>query len=724
MNGLVGGGAVGRTLLTWARAVTLAVGVVAGPRVLHAQVSVAVSAPAALAPGEPAVVRVEVTAPGATTLRLVPPDVAPFRVVSATRLADPTARAGWQRQEWRYVLAQPGTGARGRYRFEPFTADAQGAGYRPLRAESRPWSLEVRAPGVPAGLAAGPAPATATAPPGVTLPPPSVAMPRAGVTFVARVTPSVVTVGQQATYELTVAVSAEARARIRRNPEFVPAELRGVLAYDLPATHRAEAAGDLHVYRRALFAVAPGRIRVPPARLSYALAAGASYFSPEAQRSVQSNTVAFEAVAPPVQGRPAAWNGAVGSLRASARTSAATVRAGDALEYSLDLEGTGNVALLPRPPLQVPWAEVIEAGDVAAADTGAAFVRGRRTFTWLLTPRTAGPVSVPALPYAYFDPAQGRYAVTTAPALPVRVEPGSSAAASVTTSRDDARGRNALPTIRTGWAGAAPPPLATRPGFWVLLGLVPAPAALLWLAAGARARRGSPHGAPRRHPPATGPAALRHEVVQALGTRLGGRFAEPASPAETVRALRRAGVTADTAQRLTRFLRDVNAAAYGGGGPGPGDALDAGAPVPPLDALRAEWATLRRAVDREALPYGELVQGEGPDRPARRAAAGRAVGALIVVVVSAAVVARATQAAPAQGVGGTTRAPDASTAARAYAAGIAAYARRDVATARRAFEAAAAAAPAGRRPAWADDPRLRRPPRPRAGRRLAWAGDP
>jgi hypothetical protein len=219
---------------------------------LLAQVTVAVSAPATLAAGDPALVRVEVTAPAGASVRLTPPDVAPFTVASADRV--PTAGGlnapGWRRYEWRYVLAPP-AGARGRYAFEPFAAFAQGPGLRPVTATSRAWALDVRAPAPPLASRGAPvAPPVAGA---------GAAARNGGVSFSARLTPARVYVGQQATYELTVSVDAAARGRIRRNPEFVPPELRGVLAVELPATHESTPAGDVHVYRRAVFPLAPWR---------------------------------------------------------------------------------------------------------------------------------------------------------------------------------------------------------------------------------------------------------------------------------------------------------------------------------------------------------------------------------------------------------------------------------------------------------------------------------
>ena len=102
---------------------------------LLAQVTVAVSAPAEVAPRDPVLVKVEVTAPAGRDVRLVPPSFAPMRVLSSMRVAAVDSsppggtylRAPWQVVEWRYVLAVP-EGVRGKQAFAPFVAEVAGRG--------------------------------------------------------------------------------------------------------------------------------------------------------------------------------------------------------------------------------------------------------------------------------------------------------------------------------------------------------------------------------------------------------------------------------------------------------------------------------------------------------------------------------------------------------------------------------------------------------------------
>jgi hypothetical protein len=670
--------------LAWRRA-ALVVALTAAAARAVAQATVAVSAPATLAPGEPALVRVEVTAPATADVRLAPPDVAPFTVARAGRVpaVDGGAARGWRRYEWRYVLAPPDD-ARGRFEFAPFTAEVKGPGLRPWSVRSRPWALVVRAPAPPAAGGTVPLASRSRAAGGRVSP--GAAAARNGVTFRARVFPDRVYVGEQATYELTVTVDAAARARIRRNPEFVPPELRGVLSVDLPASHEATAQGDVHVYRRALFALSPGAVVVPSARLSYALALGTSYFSPEERLALRTEPVRFSALAAPRAGRPGDWDGAVGTLHASARAAAPSVRAGDPVEFTVRIAGAANVGLLPRPALAIPWADVVETTDRVEIDSGAPVVRGAKEFTWLVTPRRTGAFATPALRYAYFDPARRTYDAVVVPPVAIEARGGAGQG-----TDDDARmaaSANPPPSprpdrlaVRATWRGAFGRPLPSTRAFWLLVALAPAPAALVVAARAARHRRRSrptdPARAFRAGNGPTEPRALRRAVNAAFAARVGFEPTTCTGSRAFARALRRVGVTDGTAARAAALVESLDAAAF-----------DGLAPRAARD-LATDAREILSAVDREA--QGRHALGGPPvgaDARGRRDHGSAVVSAAFgLVLASGAVLGACTLARPAHRL---ERTP----ASAVFARGVEAYARGDVAAARAAFVGAAALEPA------------------------------
>lgn len=214
----------------------------------------------------------------------------------------------------------------------------------------------------------------------------------AGIGFSATLAPDTVYVGQQATYALTVRIPAEVRQRLRRNPEFVPPETRAMLAYDLPVPRpgpRGEGP-EVHVFRRALFPLTPGRYTIPPARLSYSIPQSPSFFSREEARTLRSAATTLVVLEPPDRGRPEAWSGAVGRWRASASVDPAATRVGDPFVLTLRVEGVGNATLLPRPALEIDWASVVPEDERVVLDSTPTTLSGFKEFTWLVTPRVAG----------------------------------------------------------------------------------------------------------------------------------------------------------------------------------------------------------------------------------------------------------------------------------------------------------------------------------------------
>lgn len=332
-----------------------------------------------------------------------------------------------------------------------------------------------------------------------------------GVGFRASVAPDTVYVGQQVTYTLSVRIPTAVRQRLRRNPEFVPPEPRAMLAYDLPLSRVGDASEDVevHTFRRALFVLTPGRYSLGSARLTYALPQSASFFSREDDRTLRADGVHFVAINPPSRGRPSDWLGAVGQWRAELRSDQLAPRVGDPFVLTLRLEGSGNATLLPRPPLSIPWADVVAQDERVRLDSTPALFGGAKEFSWLVTPREDGPQTVPAVTYPVFDPAQRRYvAVRTAP-LAVSVRAGALVAVP---PRAAARGDTASPPIRPSLAGSRSPRLPFAVFLTWLALLAPLPW-LLW--------RVAPQLIPRRRartePPRTARAMLERTLLARTG---------------------------------------------------------------------------------------------------------------------------------------------------------------------------------------------------------------
>jgi hypothetical protein len=508
-------------------------------------------------------------------------------------------------------------------------------------------------------LAAGAKPAYAQYPPVVMR---SRLDPAKGVNFHAILLPDTVFVGQQATYQIGVFLNQEVRSRLRRNPEFVPPETRSLLVYDLPDA-KSPLTGtidgrqyEVHVFQRAFFALSPGRYSVPASKLTYALPQTASFFSREDTHTLRSEELTLVVLPIPTAGRPANWAGAVGNWRSRLRTDSASGRAGNPLVVTLRIEGQGNVALLPRPRVNVPGASVVAADERVEVDSTPSTLRGAKEFDWLVTPAAEGSMIIPAQRFSYFDPVARRFETAATAGITVNVSaggavgadsvalpplaaaPATTRAATVLTLRDELGGETSFGWLRAPW-------------FALVVLLAPIPAFGGVFRRRPRRLRPAPTASERlrdaRAPAPADATALRRLAHDAFGDRLGIDMGMELANGTLVTSMRHEGVTGDTARRVESVMRALDAAAFSG--------LADGTP-----ASRGELATLFAAVDAEAR------RGTATRRHGRKA-----VGGLVVAVCLA---------LPASG-----WARQGDDAARAFQRGREAYASGDYARAERAF---------------------------------------
>ena len=414
--------------------------------------------------------------------------------------------------------------------------------------------------------------------------------------------PETVYVGQQSTYELGVFLDTNVRDRMRRLEAIAP-EMRGLMAYEPPATasgfptrtvgqHRYEA----RVYERAVFPLTPGRIAIPPARLVYAMPLTYSFFSHEETYELRSDSAVVVAIEPPEAGRPADWNGAVGTLHIASRVDSTGGRVGDPILLTISVAGRGNVNLFPRPQIAVPWASAVPTVERVNLAPDSLDIRGVKEFDWVLTPQHDGRLTIPEIHYSYFDPDARRYETAVAPAVPMTIASG-------TLASSDTGVAPPRYALRSTYRGPIAPEPYTQVPFWWLVGLAPLPA--FALAAARRPRRARKPATPARallaltrsaDPPST--RELRRAFLRAVASRVRARAfgtgpvpATLAEPSVLARAARRAGVSIGTAAAAAALVDELDTAAFSNDDGG-------GARATPELAKRVERTY--RAIDREA----------------------------------------------------------------------------------------------------------------------------
>jgi hypothetical protein len=416
------------------------------------------------------------------------------------------------------------------------------------------------------------------------------------IAFRAMAIPDTVWVGQQATYQVGVFLSDAIRGRLRRNPVFVPPELRSMLAYDLASLNSVPRyAGDrryeVHVFQRALFPLTAGRHEIPPARLEYALPLSNSFFAREESHSARTQSLVVIAREPPASGRPPEYRGAVGRLALQTRLDGRAQRTGDPFTFTVVVLGTGNVSLLPRPELSVAWADVVTGAVRVQMDSSTTLVRGRKEFDWILTPVRPGRQAMPAVRYAFFNPYTEQYEIAVGRADSITVS-----GSPVVADRSAADTTPILPVRRT-YEGQVPPPITDSTLFWVLVALAPLP--FLFVSFGRRQRpvKFAPPEAQIRDALREGradPALVRRIFARTIAERANLSALEMTDEYAMHRALRRAGVSEQTASDAASYLTALDESVFGGA-------------ESQLSINHERAVSLIRAIDAEARSHAAIA---------------------------------------------------------------------------------------------------------------------
>ena len=147
-------------------------------------------------------------------------------------------------------------------------------------------------------------------------------------------------------------------------------------------------------------------------------------FGREQALEIQSRTYDFEVRDLPTQGRPADFQGAVGSFSASSSIDLDRVSLGDPVRLKFVIQGKGNFSAMPAPAF--PESDRFRAGPPAFSFEGNQITKyqGSQSFEYVLAPLTAGLLEVPTMQFPYFDPEQEKYFTATTSAHPLRVDPG------------------------------------------------------------------------------------------------------------------------------------------------------------------------------------------------------------------------------------------------------------------------------------------------------------
>ncbi|MFY9307979.1 MAG: BatD family protein [Bacteroidia bacterium] len=145
----------------------------------------------------------------------------------------------------------------------------------------------------------------------------------------------------------------------------------------------------------------------------------------DATYSVKSKPVIIDVMPLPEANKPAGFSGAVGSYSFNAQLSKDKVKANDAINLVITLNGKGNVKLLD--PLKISFPEDFETYDPKIKEnisSGANGVSGSKTFDYLIIPRHGGEYKIEPINFSYFDPEKKQYVTLPSSEFNIHVEKG------------------------------------------------------------------------------------------------------------------------------------------------------------------------------------------------------------------------------------------------------------------------------------------------------------
>jgi predicted secreted protein len=179
------------------------------------------------------------------------------------------------------------------------------------------------------------------------------------------------------------------------------------------------------IFVKLLFPTKAGRLTIPVTNLRLGLPRQ-SFF--DAGGVVQRATKEVVVNVDPIP-ESAGFSGAVGRFRVAATIDKPRLALGEAATLRFKVEGTGNLKWIDKAPaVEVPGAKVYPPqvkSDLKASATG---ISGSRTWEFVVVPETTGGLTVPPLPFSYFDSAAGRVETATTEPLVLQVEGGTTAA--------------------------------------------------------------------------------------------------------------------------------------------------------------------------------------------------------------------------------------------------------------------------------------------------------
>ena len=158
-----------------------------------------------------------------------------------------------------------------------------------------------------------------------------------------------------------------------------------------------------------LTAVKTGALTLGPFTASVVAVLPGGFFGEQRQVNLVTEPVNVECVPLPDEGRPANFNGAIGSYTMTATAGPASVTVGDPITVRVKVSGKGSFDSLTLPP-QDAWQNFKTYPPTTKMETSDQFgFQGAKTFELIISPINTDVHELPPLRFSYFNPEDNQY---------------------------------------------------------------------------------------------------------------------------------------------------------------------------------------------------------------------------------------------------------------------------------------------------------------------------
>ncbi len=137
--------------------------------------------------------------------------------------------------------------------------------------------------------------------------------------------------------------------------------------------------------------------------------------------AVKSNSVKINVLPLPDE-KPESFNGAVGTFSLTSDLNKKNVKTNEPVSLKINISGTGNIQLLDVPEIKLPAGfEKYEPRETDQINRKSK-ISGRKTFEYLIIPRSSGKKEIPPVDFTYFNPDIKTYVTLSTPNYTISVD--------------------------------------------------------------------------------------------------------------------------------------------------------------------------------------------------------------------------------------------------------------------------------------------------------------